>query len=67
MSFTDANKAAVQTIAKVTTAGDILNQLGLKDYLLSKGPNDPFLAAAESVYDKVNDGEKIFASTMGMF
>lgn len=46
-----------------TTAGDILNQLGLRDYLLSKGPNDPFLANAESVYDKVNDGEKIFAST----
>ena len=46
-----------------TTAGDILNQLSLKDYLLSKGPNDPFFAAAESVYDKINDGEKIFAST----
>src|SRR5260370_1185253 len=46
-----------------TTAGDVLNQLSLKDYLLSKGPNDPFFANAESVYDKVNDGEKIFAST----
>jgi hypothetical protein len=46
-----------------TTAGDVLNQLGLKDYLLSKGPNDPFFANAESVFDKVNDGEKIFAST----
>jgi hypothetical protein len=46
-----------------TTAGDILNQLDLKDYLLSKGPNEPFFAASDSVYDKVNDGEKIFAST----
>ncbi len=46
-----------------TTAGDVLNQLGLRDYMLSKGPNDPFFAAAESVYDKVGDGEKIFAST----
>jgi len=46
-----------------TTAGDVLNQLGIRDYLLSKGPNDPFFAAAESIYDKVNDGEKIFAST----
>jgi hypothetical protein len=46
-----------------TTAGDVLNQLGIKDYLLSKGPNDPFFAAADSIYDKVNDGEKIFAST----
>ena len=46
-----------------TTAGDVLNQLGMNDYLLSKGPNEPFFAAAESIYDKVNDGEKIFAST----
>ena len=46
-----------------TTAGDILHQLALPDYLLSKGPNEPFFAAAESVYDKVKDGEKIFAST----
>ena len=46
-----------------TTAADVLNQLGIRDYLLSKGPNDPFFAAAESIYDKVNDGEKIFAST----
>ncbi len=46
-----------------TTAGDILHQLTLPDYLLSKGPNEPFFAAAESIYDKVKDGEKIFAST----
>ena len=46
-----------------TTAGDILNELNLPDYLLSKGPNEPFFATAESVYDKVRDGEKIFAST----
>ena len=46
-----------------TSAGDVLNQLNLQDYLLSKGPNEPFFAATESVYDKVKDGEKIFAST----
>jgi hypothetical protein len=46
-----------------TTAGDILHQLNLSDYLLSRGPNEPFFANAESVYDKVKDGEKIFAST----
>lgn len=45
------------------TAKDILDQLALKDYLLSKGPNEPFFANADSVYDKVQDGEKIFAST----
>ena len=46
-----------------TTAGDVLHQLGLAEYLLSKGTNEPFFAAAESIYDKVRDGEKIFAST----
>ncbi len=46
-----------------TTAGDVLNQLNLRDYLLSKGPNEPFFANADSIYDKVGDGEKIFAST----
>jgi len=38
--------------------------LELKDYQLSKGPNQPFFAAGDSVFDKVNDGEKIFASTL---
>lgn len=46
-----------------TTAGDVLQQLHLPEYLLSKGPNDPFFAGAESIFDKVADGEKIFAST----
>lgn len=46
-----------------TTVRDVLQQLTLRDYLLSKGPNEPFLANADSLYDKVNDGEKVFAST----
>ena len=46
-----------------TSVSDVLQQLGLQGYLLSKGPNEPFLANADSLYDKVNDGEKIFAST----
>jgi hypothetical protein len=46
-----------------TTAGDVLHQINLPDYLLSEGPDKPFFAAAESIYDKVKDGEKIFAST----
>lgn len=46
-----------------TTAGDVLQQLSIPEYLLSKGPNDPFFAKADSLFDKVNDGEKIFAST----
>ncbi|MEN6532644.1 MAG: hypothetical protein ABFD89_03220 [Bryobacteraceae bacterium] len=46
-----------------TSAGDILTQLSLRDYQLSRGPNEPFLANADSVYDKVNDGQKLYAST----
>ena len=46
-----------------TTAGDVLHQLDLQDYLLSTGANDPFFASSESIYDKVKDGAKIFAST----
>lgn len=46
-----------------TSVGDVLHQLNLDDYLLSKGPNEPFLAKADTLYDKVNDGEKVFAST----
>ncbi len=46
-----------------TTAGDVLHQLKLEDYMLSKGPNEPFFAATETIYDKVKDGEKVFAST----
>jgi hypothetical protein len=46
-----------------TSVGDVLQQLQLNDYLLSKGPNEPFLANADTLYDKVNDGEKVFAST----
>ena len=46
-----------------TTAGDVLHQLNIPDYLLSRGPNEPFFAAAESIYEKVENGEKVFAST----
>lgn len=50
-------------IRPATTAGDILTELDLKDYLLSKGPAEPIFAADDSVYDKVGDWEKLFAST----
>jgi hypothetical protein len=46
-----------------TTARDVLQKVGMPDGLLSKGPNEPFFANADSIYDKVNDGEKIFASS----
>lgn len=58
------SRSAALAIASVSsTVRDVLQQLTLRDYLLSKGPNEPFLANADSLYDKVNDGEKVFAST----
>ncbi len=45
-----------------TTAGDILTQLNLGGYLLAKGPSEGFFASAEAVYDKVADGQKLFAT-----
>jgi len=46
-----------------TTAGDILRGLNIADYLLSRNPSADFFAHAESVYDKVSEGQKLFAST----
>ena len=51
------------TIEPGTTCRDILQELHQPDFLLSKGPNEPFFAKAESVYDKVNDGQKLYASS----
>ena len=45
------------------TAGDVLREINLPDYLLSRSPDEPFFAKTDSIYDKVNDGEKVFAST----
>lgn len=47
-----------------TTAGEILSQLGLKGYLLSKDARaDRFFGSTENVYAEVADGEKLFATT----
>ena len=50
-------------IQEGTTAGEILTQLGLQGYLLSKGPQaDRFFGETEVVYTQVADGEKLFAT-----
>jgi hypothetical protein len=51
------------TIDPGTSVADVLQGVQLPDYLLSRGPNEPFLANADTLYDKVSDGEKLFAST----
>lgn len=51
------------TIQPGTTAGDVLRGLNLADYLLSRSPSADFFAENESIFEKVSDGQKIFAST----
>jgi hypothetical protein len=54
-----------------TCAGEILRQLNLQGYLLSTGPNSTsFFGDTENVYARVQDGDKLFASTraeVGLF
>jgi hypothetical protein len=51
------------TIEPGVTAGDVLQQAGLEGFWLSKPNSDHFLGESEGVYDLVNDGEKLVAST----
>ena len=47
-----------------TTAADILEQTGLKGYVLSKdGDSSTFFAPTQNVYPEVEDGQKLWAST----
>jgi len=51
------------TIEPGTSVGDVLADLDLSDYLLSRGPKEPFFAQADTLYDKIEAGEKLFATT----
>ena len=52
------------TIEPGTTAEDILQQTGLRGYVLSKdGDSAGFFAPKQNVYPKVEDGQKLWAST----
>lgn len=58
-----SGQARTAEVQPGSTAGDILRGLGLPDYLLSKTPSGEFFANTESIYEKVSDGQKVFAST----
>jgi hypothetical protein len=51
------------TIRQETTAGNILEQENLQGYQLSTGPDKPFLADADHIYDLVDDNGKLYATT----
>lgn len=50
------------TIRPGTTAQDILREIDLEGYVLSKGNEAPF-GENENVYPLVQDGDKLYAST----
>ena len=58
-----SGQARTTEVQPGATAGDVLRDLGLPDYLLGKTPSGEFFANTESIYEKVSDGQKIFAST----
>ncbi|MFC1865142.1 hypothetical protein ACFLYB_00300 [Chloroflexota bacterium] len=45
-----------------TSARDILQTLGLDNYVISKGDGNIF-GPRDNVYEKVEDGEKLYATT----
>ncbi|HET9283713.1 MAG TPA: hypothetical protein VFR24_17300 [Candidatus Angelobacter sp.] len=61
--MSESGKLLDRTIAPGTTAADLLRDIGLPNGLLSKSRDGEFLANADTVYDKITDGQKLFAST----
>jgi len=59
----ESGKLVDRTVAPGTTAADLLRDIGLPNGLLSKNRDGEFLANADTVYDKITDGQKLFAST----
>lgn len=59
----ESGKLVDRTIAPGTTTADLLRDVGLPNGLLSKSRDGEFLANADTVYDKITDGQKLFAST----
>ena len=50
------------TIEPGTTAGDILKELNLSGYVLSKDSGNHVFGESENVYSEIDDGEKLHAS-----
>lgn len=57
------NTFADRPIAPGTTAADVLRDINLPHGILSRGDRGEIFANSENIYEKVKDGEKLFAST----
>lgn len=51
------------SISPATTVRELLEATGLQGYMVSTGPDKPFLASDEDVYRSVATGAKLYAST----
>jgi hypothetical protein len=51
------------TLTPGTTAREVLEATGLRDYLISAGPDKPFLASEDDVFRAVPEGGKLYTST----
>jgi|GEM_PF-896768 len=49
------------TVQPGTSARDVLAQIGLQGYVLSKNRGQNPFAEAENIYPVIDDGEKLFA------
>lgn len=51
------------SIGPGTTVEEVLEASGLRGYLVSQGPDQPFLQRDEDVYRAAPEGAKLYAST----
>jgi hypothetical protein len=51
------------TITPGTTVREVMEQSGLRDYLVSQGPDQPFLSQEEDLFRALPEGAKLYAST----
>jgi hypothetical protein len=51
------------TITPGTKVSEVMAATGLPNYLISEGPNKPFLRPEDDLYQAVPEGGKVFAST----
>ena len=59
-----SNEVRDLSIPPGTKVGDALKAAGLEGYLVSRGPNEPFLRQEDDLFEAVPSESKLFASTV---
>jgi len=55
-----------QVVTENTTVDDIVGEQNLQGYQLSLGQGKPFLSGRDKVYGLIENGGKIYATTIGV-